>query len=269
MLTIEQVLAEPVSATANAVNHTLAEQFEILRTAAKREKSAIDAEIAALEARAAVIRKRGVSNAPKLEALKNQAQQERSRSLDTIRMAISQHCSTISPQEQIKASQCSFEFHGLKSINDCLNFGEQSDRHFMYSGLGAITTALIATGQLINNVPHLISPLFDLKPFVLYALATKLDLASEAVAAAKESSALVDAIATQLITSTLQPAPQAQAGRYIADLSREDFLLTFGDASFFETYQQGLKNPELNAAFQEFKSASDYKFYRTAANSVG
>lgn len=277
---ISEALSTPIPAAIAPPKHDLppvdnlkrlVSDLESVVSSHKLEREDIDARAVELERQASDLRKSGHGINEQLEVMLKDVQKQRLAYMECLRDEILEWCSGYSPMQDnalFKAAQLTTELRlNARTFEGCVNFGGDSlssGRFSLYNGIGEVAVALMACGKLVNTVPNLVPKIADMKPYRVYMLATKLGLGCEAMVNAKACVELSERIQFELLANTYARAPiDDNKGRYINNLSREDFILTFGNESFITTYKEGLSDPERAETFRGFKNAADYKIWRT------
>jgi hypothetical protein len=135
---------------------------------------------------------------------------------------------------------------------------------------GKYAVALIMAGTIENPVQHLIPEIDQAKPHHLYTLALSLGISETNVNDAKKQKKLLDKIEALTIPESLISEPVNDGGRYVRNLTVDDFSLVFGTdgTSMYKYFISCLNNDTVNQSIKDVKSAIDFKIWRMSHSKV-
>lgn len=135
---------------------------------------------------------------------------------------------------------------------------------------GKYAVALIMVGIIENPVQHLIPELDQAKPYHIYMLALSLGVSETIVNDAKKQKKLLDKIEALTIPDNLISEPVSNGGRYVKDLTEDDFSLAFGaeGTSMYKHFNSCLTNDTVDKSIKDVSSATDFKIWRMTHSKV-
>ena len=135
---------------------------------------------------------------------------------------------------------------------------------------GKYAVALIMANIIENPVPNLIPEIDQAKPYHLYTLAVALGCSETNVIDAKKQKKLLAKIEALTIPEALTNEPVNTGGRYVKNLTEEDFMLVFGTdgTSMYKHFKSLLTNDTVDKSINNVSSATDFKIWRMTHSKV-
>jgi hypothetical protein len=135
---------------------------------------------------------------------------------------------------------------------------------------GKYAVALIMANIIENPVPHLIPEIDQAKPYHIYMLALSLGVSETNVNDAKKQKKLLDKIEALTIPEALTNESVNTGGRYVKDLTEDDFSLVFGaeGISTYKHFKACLINDTVDKSINNVSSATDFKIWRMTHSKV-
>lgn len=263
MLDIEQVMNGKPQANEQAapLSQRLADRIE----AHKLKRAEHIAEATRLEAKAKAERAKA-SNRADFDDLRAEAESERREALASLASGLKEWANSKmeSPVFNMGVTQAIGYIDSHYTGKQPLSFDTACG---IMSGRGAHLLVLMAAGVVENTLPDLVTELDKLPPFKLYALANACGVLSDEVSDAQEAAKTLELINAQGIVAPVSYGfDPSVRGRFVHDLSHEDFLLVFGaeGENRMRSYKASKDSGLLadNEAFQAIKSATDYKIWQ-------